>query len=148
MSGRDRSVNDQLGLGTLGHRCSAARYTGGLGLGTDLGPSGTDLYQSETGGRGWRHTSAYDKQDSPTKTKMTPEQEILYALQWNVSRSELFMAAQLEYDRLRPAWDGGRPGPLPGRWRPPGLPGRESTRQLMSSAAPRRWPNTEVTRYW
>ena len=33
--------------------------------------------------------------------EMTPEQEALYALNWNVSRSELSMPGQLEYDRLR-----------------------------------------------
>jgi hypothetical protein len=36
--------------------------------------------------------------------KLTPELEALYALQWNVPRSELSVAAQLEYDRLRPRW--------------------------------------------
>jgi len=34
--------------------------------------------------------------------KPTPEQEALYALQWDVSRGDLSMAAQLEYDRLKP----------------------------------------------
>lgn len=38
---------------------------------------------------------------------MAPEQEALYALHWNVPRGELSMAAQLEYDRLRPAWERG-----------------------------------------
>ena len=38
---------------------------------------------------------------------MSPEQEALYALHWNVPRSELSMTAQLEYDRLRPAWERG-----------------------------------------
>jgi hypothetical protein len=42
---------------------------------------------------------------------MTPEQEVLYALQWNVPRSELSTAAQLEYDRLRPAWGRGEARP-------------------------------------
>jgi DivIVA domain-containing protein len=42
---------------------------------------------------------------------MAPEQEALYALHWNVPRSELSVAARLEYDRLRPAWErrGARP---------------------------------------
>ena len=41
---------------------------------------------------------------------MTPEQEALYALQWNVPRSDLSMAGQLEYDRVGPAWArGARP---------------------------------------
>lgn len=34
-------------------------------------------------------------------TRLTPEQEALYALRWNVSRSDLPAAAQLEYDRLK-----------------------------------------------
>jgi hypothetical protein len=42
---------------------------------------------------------------------MTPEQEALYALQWNVPRSELSMAAQINYDRLRPAWERGEARP-------------------------------------
>jgi hypothetical protein len=42
---------------------------------------------------------------------MTPEQEALYALQWNVPRSELSMAAQIDYDRLRPAWERGEDRP-------------------------------------
>jgi hypothetical protein len=45
---------------------------------------------------------------------MTPEQEVLYALQWNVPRSELSTAAQLEYDRLRPAWGRGEARPTAG----------------------------------
>ena len=32
--------------------------------------------------------------------KMTPEQEASYALDWDLLRSDLSMAAQLEYDRL------------------------------------------------
>ncbi len=44
--------------------------------------------------------------------KMAPEQEALYALHWNVPRSELSMAGQRAYDRLWPAWERGeaRPG--------------------------------------
>lgn len=42
---------------------------------------------------------------------MAPEQEALYALHWNVPRSELSMAAQLEYDRLGPAWERGETWP-------------------------------------
>ena len=42
---------------------------------------------------------------------MSPEQEALYALHWNVPRSELSMTAQLEYDRLRPAWEQGEVRP-------------------------------------
>jgi DivIVA domain-containing protein len=45
---------------------------------------------------------------------MAPEQEALYALHWNVPRSELSMAAQLEYDRLRPAWERGEARPAAG----------------------------------
>ena len=48
------------------------------------------------------------------KTNMAPEQEALYALQWNVPRSELSMAAQLEYDRLMPAWERGEVHPAAG----------------------------------
>jgi hypothetical protein len=48
------------------------------------------------------------------KTNMAPEQEALYALQWNVPRSELSMAAQLEYDRLMPAWERGEVRPAAG----------------------------------
>src|SRR5215475_9849009 len=33
--------------------------------------------------------------------KRTPEQEVSYALMWNVARSDLSTAAQLEYDRLK-----------------------------------------------
>jgi hypothetical protein len=45
---------------------------------------------------------------------MAPEQEALYGLHWNVPRSELSMAAQLEYDRLRPAWERGEARPAAG----------------------------------
>jgi hypothetical protein len=45
---------------------------------------------------------------------MAPEQEALYALQWNVPRSELSVAAQLEYDRLVPAWERGEVRPAAG----------------------------------
>lgn len=45
---------------------------------------------------------------------MAPDQEALYALHWNVPRSELSMAAQLEYDRLRPAWELGAARPAAG----------------------------------
>ena len=38
--------------------------------------------------------------------KLTPDQEALYAAQWNVPRSELSLAAQLEYDRFRPPQEG------------------------------------------
>src|SRR5690348_9273593 len=42
---------------------------------------------------------------------MAPEHEALYALESNVPRSALSMAAQLEYDRLRPAWERGEAMP-------------------------------------
>ena len=45
---------------------------------------------------------------------MAPEQEALYALHWNVPRSELSMAAQLEYDRLRLARERGGARPAAG----------------------------------
>jgi len=38
--------------------------------------------------------------------KLTPEQEALYAVQCNVPRIELSLAAQLEYDRFRPPQEG------------------------------------------
>jgi DivIVA domain-containing protein len=47
-------------------------------------------------------------------TELTPELEALYALHRNVPRSELSMAAQLEYDRLRPAWERGDARPAAG----------------------------------
>jgi hypothetical protein len=37
--------------------------------------------------------------------KRTPEQEALYALQWDLARDDLPVAVQLEYDRLKPDWD-------------------------------------------
>jgi hypothetical protein len=40
-------------------------------------------------------------------TEVTPEQQALYALARDLSRSDLPVAAQLEYDRLRPAWERG-----------------------------------------
>jgi hypothetical protein len=43
---------------------------------------------------------------SERKTKMAPEQEPLSALYWNVPRSELSMAAELE--AARHAWEGSR----------------------------------------
>jgi len=36
---------------------------------------------------------------------LTPEQEAWYALGWNLPRSELSAAAQLEYDRFKPDWE-------------------------------------------
>jgi hypothetical protein len=36
---------------------------------------------------------------------LPPEQEALYALGWNLPRTELSVAGQLEYDRLKPAWE-------------------------------------------
>jgi len=45
---------------------------------------------------------------------MAPEQEALYALHWNVPRSELSVAAQLEYDELMPAWERGEVRPAAG----------------------------------
>jgi DivIVA domain-containing protein len=44
-------------------------------------------------------------------TGISPEQEALYALAWNMPRSDLSMTAQLEYDRLRPAWERGEARP-------------------------------------
>jgi hypothetical protein len=52
--------------------------------------------------------------------KRTPEQEALYALQWDLARDDLPMAAQLEYDQLTrqlgPRWARGSE-PWPARWR-------------------------------
>lgn len=42
---------------------------------------------------------------TPEQADRTPEQEAWYALVWDVSRSELSVAGQLEYDRLRPVWE-------------------------------------------
>ena len=47
-------------------------------------------------------------------TELTPELEALYALHRNVPRGELSMAAQLEYDRLRAAWEQGEARPAAG----------------------------------
>src|SRR5690349_7830029 len=65
---------------------------------------------------GSRKTGAYGvaSPGSERKTNMAPEQEALYALHWNVPRSELSMAARLEYDRLRPAWERGEARPTAG----------------------------------
>ena len=38
--------------------------------------------------------------EAAVMAKMTPEQEASYALDWDLPRSDLSMAAQLEYDRL------------------------------------------------
>jgi DivIVA domain-containing protein len=55
--------------------------------------------------------------------KMTPEQEARYALNWDLPRSDLSTAAQLEYDRLtrergaaRPAREREHPGEQRGSW--------------------------------
>jgi hypothetical protein len=48
-------------------------------------------------------------------TKLTPEKEALYAMQRNVPRSQLSMAAQLEYDRLRPRLEQGEARPADGQ---------------------------------
>jgi hypothetical protein len=40
-------------------------------------------------------------------TDLTPEQEALYALGWNLQRSDLSPAAQLEYARFKPGWEHG-----------------------------------------
>jgi hypothetical protein len=37
--------------------------------------------------------------------KMTPEQEALFALDWDLPRADLPAAAQFEYDRLKPGWE-------------------------------------------
>jgi hypothetical protein len=43
---------------------------------------------------------------------VTPEQLALYAPGRGLSRNDLPMAAQLEYDRLRPAWERGEALPV------------------------------------
>jgi len=43
-------------------------------------------------------------------TEATPEQQALHALARDLPRGDLPMAAQLEYDRLRPAWERGQIG--------------------------------------
>jgi hypothetical protein len=47
-------------------------------------------------------------------TEVTPEQQALHALDRNLPRGDLSMAAQLEYDRLRPAWERGEVRPAAG----------------------------------
>jgi hypothetical protein len=44
--------------------------------------------------------------------EMTPEQEALHALDRDLPRSDLSMAAQLESDRLRAAWERGEALPV------------------------------------
>ena len=48
-------------------------------------------------------------------TEVTPELQALYALVRDLPRSDLPMAVQLEYDRLRPAWERG----MMADWVPP-----------------------------
>jgi DivIVA domain-containing protein len=43
--------------------------------------------------------------EAAVMTGMSPEEQALYAPDQNLPRSDLPMAAQLEYDRLRPAWE-------------------------------------------
>jgi hypothetical protein len=47
--------------------------------------------------------------------EVTPERQALCALGRNLPRGDLPVVAQLD-DWLRPAWERGRPGPLPGSW--------------------------------
>ncbi len=67
--------------------------------------------------------------------KLTPEQEALYALEWNLPRSDLSMAAQLEYDRLKADWE--REGVLPTAEEPvarfPSAP--DARRQILEAIA-------------
>jgi DivIVA domain-containing protein len=43
--------------------------------------------------------------EAAVMTGMSPEDQAWYALDQNLPRGDLSMAAQLEYDRLRPAWE-------------------------------------------
>jgi hypothetical protein len=65
---------------------------------------------------------------------LAPEREAFYALQWNVPRSELSKAGQLEYDRLRPAWER---GPARLTWELKHPPATEEL-ELRSVAGPQR----------
>jgi len=47
--------------------------------------------------------------------EVTPERRALCALGRDVPCGDLAVMAQLD-DRLRPAWERGRPGRLPGSW--------------------------------
>jgi hypothetical protein len=64
--------------------------------------------------------------------KMTPTQEAAYALNFNVSRSDLQPAAQLEYDRLKSERLAGRPGQAPPP--PPRFPSALGTRREILEA--------------
>jgi len=64
--------------------------------------------------------------------KMTPEREAAYALDFNVARSDLSMAAQLHYDRLKAERAAGMPGqPEPA---PPRFPSAPDTRTAILDA--------------
>ena len=71
-------------------------------------------------------------------TEITPLQEALYVLQSNVPRSELSMAAQLEYDQIRPAWERGEARPAAEDCRRPALPGKPSIRPRLPTGQTRR----------
>jgi hypothetical protein len=69
--------------------------------------------------------------------KWTPEQEALYALQWDLPRSDLSMAVQVEYDRLKA--DRERSGIMPAAAEPvdrfPSAP--DVRRQILEAIAAR-----------
>ncbi len=69
--------------------------------------------------------------------KMTPEAEARYALSYGVARSDLSMAAQLEYDRLRAEMErGGTLPPAPAT--APRFPSSLETRRGILEAIARR----------
>jgi len=83
------------------------------------------------------------------KTNMAPEQEALYALQWNVPRSELSVAAQLEYDRLVPAWERGEVRPAAGELEAARLAWeQDSARQAQEQDTERGWGAEGVLPAW
>lgn len=75
---------------------------------------------------------------------MAPEMEALYALHWNVPRGELSMLGQLEYDRLRPAWERGDARPAAGEleaarlsWEQEHPPATQRDSSLLVTRSPR-----------
>lgn len=67
--------------------------------------------------------------------KMTPEQEAAYALDYNVSRSDLSAGAQLAYDRLRAEHENRR-GPTSAMGPADGRPASQQRRTLVNADSP------------
>ena len=68
--------------------------------------------------------------------KRTPEQEALYVVQCNVPRSELSLAAQLEYDRFRPPQERGEAWPADRQLAAARQPGRQNSNESRPSTNP------------